>query len=119
MPDIPFLEFRDLFQFFRYVLGVIVTIYFLIITLQSLWGWYVWLSAGDRYVSMLRRYLVVQGLRLRFKAFWGDVIICILLAVAFLLLWRAQGIMDRMEENRSTQHSTRNTPHVQRTEQPS
>ena len=79
----------ELFDFFRWVLGTIVTIYATIITLQSLWGWYVWLSGSDKYMSILRRYVIVHGLRLRFKAFWGDVIICILLCVAFLILWRA------------------------------
>ena len=79
----------DFFDFFRWVLGTIVTIYATIVTLQSLWGWYVWLSGSDKYITMLRRYVIVHGLRLRFKTFWGDVIICILLCVAFLLLWRA------------------------------
>lgn len=79
----------DFFDFFRWVLGTIVTIYATIITLQSVWGWYAWLSGSDKYMTMLRRYLIVHGLRLRFKTFWGDVIICILLCVAFLLLWRA------------------------------
>src|SRR5258708_10191682 len=78
----------DFFDFFRWVLGTIVTIYATIITLQSLWGWYMWLSGSDKYVSMLRRYLIVHGLRLRFKTFWGDVLICRLLCVAFLVLWR-------------------------------
>jgi hypothetical protein len=79
----------DFFDLFRWVLGTIVTIYATIITLQSLWGWYVWLSGSDRYMTVLRRYVIVHGLRLRFKTFWGDVIICILLCVAFLILWRA------------------------------
>lgn len=86
----------DLFRFFRFFLGVVVTIYATIITLQSLWGWYVWLSGGDRYISLLRRYVIVQGLRLRFKTFWGDVIVCALLLVVFLLMWHAQGIMDQI-----------------------
>jgi hypothetical protein len=79
----------DLFDFFRWVLGTIVTIYATIITLQSIWGWYVWLSGGDKYMTMLRRYVIVHGLRLRFKTFWGDVIICVLLCIAFMILWRA------------------------------
>lgn len=79
----------DFFDLFRWVLGTIVGIYATIVTLQSLWGWYVWLSGSDKYMTMLRRYLIVHGLRLRFKTFWGDVIICVLLCVAFLLLWRA------------------------------
>lgn len=112
MPDIPFLQFRDLFHFFRFLLGVIVTIYFTIVTAQSLYGWYVWLAGSDRYMTLLRRYLLVQTLRLRFKAFWGDVLICILLGVAFIMLWRAQTTMDRVEE---TLNSAQSTHHVERT----
>ena len=83
----------DPFDLFRWVLGTIVTIYATIITLQSLWGWYTWLSGSDKYMTMLRRYLIVHGLRLRFATFWGDVIISILLCIAFLILWRAHIII--------------------------
>jgi hypothetical protein len=31
---------------------------------------------------------------LRFRAFWGDVLICLLLCVALILIWRAQTIID-------------------------
>jgi hypothetical protein len=92
LPDI------DLFDLFRWTLTTIVWIYATIITLQFLYGWYVWLAGSDKYISMLRRYLIVHGLRLRFRAFWGDVIICILLTVAFLLLWRAHSIVNDMGE---------------------
>ena len=84
---------EDPFDFFRWWLGTIATIYATVITLQSLWGWYAWLAGSDRYVSLLRRYLIVHGLRLRFTAFWGDVIICCLLTVAFLMLWRAHALI--------------------------
>jgi hypothetical protein len=83
----------DLFNFFRLWLGWIVTIYATIITVQSLWGWYIWLAGSDKYVTLLRRYVIVQGLRLRFRAFWGDVIICVLLCVAFLILWHAHHVI--------------------------
>ena len=83
----------DLFNFFRIWLGWIVTIYATIITLQSLWGWYVWLAGSDKYMTLLRRYVILQGLRLRFRSFWGDVIICLLLCVAFLILWHAHHVM--------------------------
>jgi hypothetical protein len=79
----------DLFNFFRWWLGWIVTIYATVITIQSLYGWYIWLAGSDKYISLLRRYVILQGLRLRFRSFWGDVIICVLLCVAFLILWRA------------------------------
>jgi hypothetical protein len=87
MPDI------DFFEFFRYFLGTVVTIYASIVTLQSLWGWYVWLAGEEKYMNLLRRYLLVQGLRLRFRAFWGDVIICVLLCVVFVLMWRLHGLI--------------------------
>ncbi len=87
MPDI------DLFNFFRWVLGTIVTIYATIITLQSLYGWYVWLAGQDKYIGMLRRYVIVHGLRLRFRSFWGDVIICVLLCVVFFMLWHAHQLI--------------------------
>ena len=84
----------DFFNFFRYALGWVVTIYATVITVQSLWGWYVWLAGGDRYISLVRQYVIVSGLRLRFKTFWGDVLICILLTVAFFILWHAHHVMD-------------------------
>jgi hypothetical protein len=79
----------DFFDFFRWVLGIIVTVYATIITLQSVWGWATWLSGSDKYMTMLRRYLIIHGLRLRFKTFWGDALISVLLCVAFLIIWRA------------------------------
>ncbi len=85
MPDV------DFFQFFRWVLSLIATIYATIITLQSLYGWMVWFGGTDKYVSLLRRYVILHGLRLRFASFWGDVLICLLLCVAFLLMWRLHG----------------------------
>lgn len=93
----------DLFNFFRWVLGTVVTIYATIITLQSLWSWYIWLAGSDRYIGLLRRYLIVHGLRLRFGSFWGDVIICILLTIAFFILWHAHHLLydlrDRVHAN--------------------
>jgi len=88
----------DFFNFFRWGLSWVVTIYATVITLQSLWSWYVWLAGSDRYISLVRRYVIVQGLRLRFRAFWGDVIICLLLCVAFLILWHAHHVIDRLRE---------------------
>ena len=77
----------------RFVLGLVVTVYATIVTAQSVWGWYVWLAGQDRYVGMLRRYLLVHGLRLRLRAFWGDAVICALLCVVFVSLWRAHVVV--------------------------
>ena len=83
----------DFFQFFRYTLGMIATIYATVLTLQSLWSWVVWLSGQDKYISLVRRYVIVHGLRLRFRTFWGDVIVCLLLCVIFLILWHAHYVI--------------------------
>ena len=84
----------DPFQFFRLTVGWIATIYATVVTLQSLWQWVGYLSGRDKYVMMVRRYLVIHALRLRFKTFWGDVIICLLLCVVFVLVWRAHGLVE-------------------------
>lgn len=83
----------DVFNFFRWWLATIVTVYATVVTLQSLWGWYVWLAGSDRYMTLMRRYVIVHGLRLRFTDFWGDVLICVLLCVAFLLIWWLHGML--------------------------
>ena len=88
MPDV------DFFNLWRWLLFYVGTIYFLVVTAQSLYGWYVWLAGGERYISLVRQYMIVQGLRLRFKTFWGDVLICLLLCVAFLLIWRAHVVIN-------------------------
>ena len=98
----------DFFDFFRYALGTVATIYATVVTLQSLWGWYVWLAASDRYMTVVRRYVVVHGLRLRFRTFWGDVIICLLLCAAFLASWRVHVVIlqlgEAMQPNQPLNH---------------
>jgi hypothetical protein len=95
----------DLFDYFRWGACIVATVYATIITVQSLWGWYVWLAGADRYMGMLRRYLIVHGLRLRFGTFWGDVVISILLTAIFFMLWRAHVLIydlaPRFEAQRS------------------
>jgi hypothetical protein len=45
-------------------------------------GWQV----SEKYISMLRQLRrSLHGLRLRFRTFWGDVLICLLLCVAFVI----------------------------------
>jgi len=76
-----------LFDIFRWLLFVFVTIYFCVTTARNLWGWYEWLSGQDRYTGLLRNYIIVQSLRVRAIRFWGDLLVCALLCVAFLLMW--------------------------------
>jgi hypothetical protein len=81
---------------FRWILGTFVTIYASVVTIMSLWQWYIWLATQDKYISLVRRYIIVQGLRLRFRSFGGDLAVSILLCIAFVLLWRANHVMDEI-----------------------
>jgi hypothetical protein len=88
------LDEGSLFTFFRWLAFVFVTIYVTITTAQSLWGWYVFLWQSDRYTNLLRRYVIVHGLRLRMRSFGGDAVVSVLLCVAFLLMWKAHSHLD-------------------------
>lgn len=88
-------DLLDPFLFFRYFLGWVVTIYATILTVQWAWSWVVWLAGQEKYISLLRRYVIVHGLRLRFTSFWGDLLVCLLLCVVFLLMWE---LHDRIGE---------------------
>lgn len=70
-----------------------MTIYCSIVMAQQGYSWYVWLMTDDRYIALLRQYVIVHGLRMRFRTFWGDVLICGLLCVIFLLLFWAHKIV--------------------------
>ncbi len=58
------LAHRDLFEFWRLVLGILCTFYATVVTVRSLWGWCVYFSGTDRSTALMRRYVVVQLLRL-------------------------------------------------------
>ena len=88
MPDI------DPFTFFRWGLFIVVSVYVSIVSIQQGYSWYVWLMSEDRYIAVLRRYVIVHGLRLRFATFWGDVLICGLLCIVFVLLFWAHRIIE-------------------------
>src|SRR4051794_25482409 len=86
----------DFFYFFRWMLGTIDTMYETNVTLLALREWLLFLAGSDRYMGLLRRYLVVHGLRLRFKTFWGDVLICLLLCVVFGIVWHAHTVIHQI-----------------------
>src|SRR5262245_13169283 len=92
----------DFFNFFRWLLSIIATVYATVVTLQSLWGWYVWFAGQDPHIGMLRRYVLVQGLRLRVLRFGPDVLICLLLCVAFFMLWHAHHVMFGISDTLAT-----------------
>jgi hypothetical protein len=87
MPDI------DLFNFYRWTLGTVVTIYATLMTVQWAVGWHKYLSQPGRGTSMLSRYLMIAGLRMSFFRLCGDLLICCLLCVIFVMLCHAHGII--------------------------
>jgi hypothetical protein len=99
----------DFFNFFRWTLGTVVTIYATVVTWQWLYGWWVYFRGKGRYLSLMRRYVLVQGLRLRIKTFGGDVLVCILLTVVWVLLLRAHQLVAKIDpysQGNGRQHST-------------
>jgi len=91
VPDI------DLFNFFRWSLGTVVTIYATLVNMQWAVGWYKYLSQPGLGMTILSRYILIHGLRLRFVDFLGDLLICLLLCVAFALLLKAHWILSETE----------------------
>ena len=87
----------DFFDVFRWVLSTVATVYATVLTVQSGRQWWAWLRGSDKYITLARRYLIVHGLRLRVRTFGGDVAICGLLCVAFLILWRAHVRVEQLE----------------------
>src|SRR5579859_1578200 len=83
----------DFFDAFRYMLAVVVTVYATVVLIQSGVTWYKILSQEDRYTALIRRYLIVSGLRTKISRFAGDVTVIVLLCVVCLLLWEAHGII--------------------------
>jgi hypothetical protein len=80
---------RDLFDLWRYLLGIICTVYAIIVTGRSLWGWYLYFSAPDRVTTLMKRYTVVQLLRLRLGRFaWEFTRIGFWSLLLVFLLWR-------------------------------
>ena len=105
----------SLFTFFRWLAFVFVTIYVTITTAQSLWGWYVFLWQRDKYMNILRSYVIVHGLRLRMRSFGGDALVSVLLCVAFLLMWKAHTQLDAIAKvTRGTPVEVRKTFNTQR-----
>ena len=86
----------DLFDFFRFILCVVITIYCLLVTGQSLVGWYQWLNQPGQQIQIIRRYVVISLLRLRIVDFWADAVVTLLLLVSFLMLWHAHSLVSQV-----------------------
>ena len=67
MPDI------DIFDFCRYLLSLVVTIYVMIYTARTIWGHLVWFRSSRRF-SVMGHYAVVLLLRARLRRFGGELL---------------------------------------------
>ena len=105
MPDF------DLFNFFRWVLGTVVTIYATVITVNWALGWHQYLSQPGRSISLLGRYLLIHGLRVRLLDFLGDLLICFLLCVTFVMLMYTHTILGQAYNTQSNVHRSIQHPH--------
>ncbi len=82
------LQGRDLFQTWRLVLATVCVVYAVIVTTRSAWRICLYFSGSQRTTSMMRTYLVVQILRLRFRRFaWEFVQIALWLSLLVALLY--------------------------------
>lgn len=78
----------DLFDFWRAFLAIACTVYTLILTFRWLIGWHETLTRPGKPHDVLRRYLLVQALRLRVGRFRRDLLAVAGWAVVLaLLLW--------------------------------
>ncbi|MBI5763939.1 MAG: hypothetical protein HZA51_10485 [Planctomycetes bacterium] len=77
---------RDLFELYRLVLTTICTIYALVVTSRSLWGWLEYFSAPDKVTGVMRRYAIASLLRMRWRRFSWEFVQIGLWAAALLLV---------------------------------
>jgi hypothetical protein len=82
-----FLQGRDLFQTWRLVLTTVCAVYAIVLTVRSAWRICLYFSGSQRSTSMMRTYLIVQILRLRFRRFaweFGQIAVWLSLLLALL-----------------------------------
>ncbi|MBN1342952.1 MAG: hypothetical protein JXQ73_09750 [Phycisphaerae bacterium] len=78
----------DLFYAWRYMLGVVCTIYAAVRLGQSLWRWQQYLWSGQRSTTLMRHYLVAQLVSVRVHRFTLELAqIAALLAMFGLITW--------------------------------
>lgn len=78
----------DLFGFYRWILFLIGTVYTIVVTGRSVLSWLEWLWSPERWSGPLRRYVLVQALRIRFRRFTLELAEIAALAGAFaVLVW--------------------------------
>jgi hypothetical protein len=84
LPDI------DVFDLWRWLLSLVVTIYVAVYTWRTFWGYVLWFNSSRRY-QVMGRYAVVLLLRARTRRFAGEMVriglLCALLAGIVGLHW--------------------------------
>lgn len=77
----------DFFDWWRWLLAIVCTVYAIVITARSLWDWIVYFAAPDRATTLMKKYTIVHLLRLRVRtfleelgqiAFWGCALVILL-----------------------------------------
>jgi hypothetical protein len=63
----------DIFDLWRYLLSVVVTIYVLLYTARTLWSYLLWFNSSKRY-KVMGRYAVSLLLRARIRQFSDELI---------------------------------------------
>jgi hypothetical protein len=63
----------DFFDSWRWLLATVCSVYAIVVTARSLWGWIEYFAAPDRTTALMRRYTIVHLLRLRVRPFLGEV----------------------------------------------
>lgn len=78
----------DLFEFYRFMLAVLVGTYGTVRLISSIWRWQGLGKGGPRTQALFRRYVLIQLARVRFRRFWWDFVTIAMLAFIFILLVR-------------------------------
>ena len=81
----------DLFDFWRWFLAIACTVYTIIFTARWAWDWLAYLSSGDRTITLLRHYIIVQALRLRLRRFQEEGLAIVGWAAALVILLMLDG----------------------------
>jgi hypothetical protein len=82
------MESLDLFAFYRWLLAIVCTVYTAVRLGQTIHGWILYFWAPYSYSGALRRYALVQLLRIRVRRFTLDLLeIVVLTAAFFAVLW--------------------------------
>lgn len=76
----------DLFEFWRWMLAVVCTVYAAIVLIRSAWDWCEFLSGRQKAAVVLRRYILLQLLRLRIRTFGVEIAKIIILCALFIQL---------------------------------